>query len=206
MRPRLPPSRGLWRPDEGCGRSRGTLKLVSALFCVLRTNWQHEVLTGKPLQQTDSRCTWAVTTTDPGTTGGAFAGSGHLFASVHPVGLGRHFLAAVPQPPMLVRLANQASEWTTRRRALDQRHHRSVVSLTSFGAFESAESSSGHFRSDNEVGWGGGGQSARRASLRYFSAIHAKLCAVPASLGGAPERLARSASRRISVAGPAAVG
>jgi hypothetical protein len=60
----------------------------------------------------------------------------------------------------------------------------------------------GHIR----VGWGGLGQIGRRTWLGYVSAIHAKLAAVPASFAGASERLARSASIRTSVAGPAAVG
>jgi hypothetical protein len=37
-----PPSRGLWWPNEGCGGSRATLKLVSARFCASRANWQRE--------------------------------------------------------------------------------------------------------------------------------------------------------------------
>jgi hypothetical protein len=70
-------------------------------------------------------------------------------------------------------------------------NHRALVSLTSFGAFESDRSSSGHFRSDNEVGWGGGGQIGRRTSLAYFSAVHAMLGLVPASFIGASEFLLR---------------
>jgi hypothetical protein len=40
MRPRLLPSRTFWRPNEGCGGSRGTWKLVSAPCCESRTNWR----------------------------------------------------------------------------------------------------------------------------------------------------------------------
>jgi hypothetical protein len=56
------------------------------------------------------------------------------------------------------------------------------------------------------AGWGGGGQIGRRTPSGYFSTIHAKIAAVPASFAGASEYLARSASKRASVAGPAAVG
>jgi hypothetical protein len=38
MRPRSLPSRRLWRPNVGCGASRGTWKLVSAPFYASRTN------------------------------------------------------------------------------------------------------------------------------------------------------------------------
>jgi hypothetical protein len=64
----------------------------------------------------------------------------------------------------------------------------------------------GHLRPDTEVRCGGVGQIGRWTRSGYFSAIHAKVAAVPASFAGASEFLARSASRRTSVAGPAAKG
>jgi hypothetical protein len=45
-------------------------------------------------------------------------------------------------------------------------------------------------RPDSEVGCGGGGQIGRRTTSGYFSAIHAKLAAVPAWLAGASEAIA----------------
>jgi hypothetical protein len=62
-------------------------------------------------------------------------------------------------------------------------------------------SATGHLRPDSEVGCGGGGL----IGPGYFSAIHAKLAAVSAWFAVASECLARIASSKTSVAGPAAV-
>src|SRR5262249_52048763 len=88
---------------------------------------------------------------------------------------------------------------------------RAVASFLSRGTLsiefvEASISASGHLRPDSAVGWGGSGQIGRRARWGYFSIIHPKFAAVPNSFAGASECLTRSASSRISVAGPAADG